>query len=172
MSHLSPRTACLAVLPLLLVAGQARAESGQGAGFGPVLGFTTSGSVSLGWELSGSFVAPLVRAAAGGSYHLTRHDEDPSYFHYVAWEPWFFAGATLGLAVTDEPQARPLYGLWAGWAQDLSSPLLDGSYDFFDDDTRYHWVLSLTVGWRGIGRTQQFYVTPKIWSLKGWDFFT
>jgi hypothetical protein len=158
---------------LLSLAAEARAESGDGAGFGPVLGVTTSGSVSLGWELSGSFVAPLVRVAAGGSYHLNRAADDPRYFHYVAWEPWIYAGATLGLAVTDAPQPRALYGLWLGWAQDLASPIpLVGGFEFVDDDTRYHWVLSLCIGWRGIGGTQQFYATPKIWSIKGWDFFT
>lgn len=163
---------CLAMLSVLALAREARADSGDGAGFGPVLGITTGGSVSLGWELSGSFVAPLVRFAAGGSYHLQRAADDPRYFHYVAWEPWVYVGGTLGVAGTDGPEAKLMYGLWEGWAQDLGSPLLDGSYDFVDDDTRYHWVLSLSIGWRGIGGTQQFYLTPKIWTIKGWDFFT
>ncbi len=164
-----PALSCAA---LLLPAG-ARAESGDGVGFGPVLGITTSGSVSLGWELSGSYYAtPLLRVALGGSYHLQRKGDDPQYFHYLALEPWIYVGATLGVAGTSESDTRLLYGLWEGWAQDLDAPLLSNSFEFVDDDTRFHWVFSLTIGWRGIGRTQQFYITPKIWRIKGWDFFT
>ena len=164
-------TVCLATL-LSFRAAEARAESGDGAGFGPVLGITTDGSVSLGWELSGSYGGPLLRGAVGGSYHLQRSPEQPRYFHYMALEPWVYVGGTLGLAVTDAPTVKVMYGLWEGWAQDLGSPLLDGSYDFVDDDTRYHWVFTLSIGWRGMSGTQQFYITPKIWTLKGWDFFT
>src|SRR5690606_2313409 len=81
-------TLCLAAL-LSFSAAEARAESGDGAGLGPVLGITTDGSVSLGWELSGTYRGPLLRGALGGSYHLQRSPEQPRYFHYVAVEPWY-----------------------------------------------------------------------------------
>ena len=161
-----------ALLPLLLLATPARAASGEGAGLGPVIGVTWHGSFSVGWELAGSFGPPLFRLAAGGSYQVRSGSEDARYFHYVAWEPWIFVGGTLGLALTDEPQPKVLYGAWGGWAQDVGDPLFDGNEDFLDDDTQFHWVFSLSVGWRGLGSTQQFYLTPKIWRIQGWDFFT
>ncbi|MEY4544483.1 MAG: hypothetical protein RL685_678 [Pseudomonadota bacterium] len=169
----SVRRILLALLPLLLLATPARAASGEGAGFGPVIGLTWNGSVSVGWEASASLGIPLARFAAGGSYQLrSSSSKDARYFHYLAWEPWLFVGATVGLALTDEPQAKVLYGAWAGWAQDAGDALFDGNSDFLDDDTRFHWVFSLSVGWRGFGSTQQFYLTPKLWRIQGWDFFT
>jgi hypothetical protein len=160
-------------LALSLLAADARAESGQGAGLGPVIGVTWKGSLSLGWELGGSLGgAPVLRLSMGGSYQLFRDEGDPQYFHYLAWEPWIYVGGTVGLVLTDEPRAQFLYGLWEGWAQDLGDPLFDANYDFLDDDTSLHWVLTLSVGWRGSGRTQQFYLTPKVWRIQGWDFFT
>lgn len=171
-SRLAVPGLCLPLLSLLSLATQARAESGDGAGFGPVLGVTTDGSVSLGWELSGSYRVPIFRLSAGGSYQLQRAGDDPPYFHYLAWEPWIYVGGTLGVAVPDSPKARIMYGLWEGWANDLHGSLFDDNMDFLDDDTRFHWVFSLSVGWRGMSGTQQFYLTPKIWRLQGWDFFT
>jgi hypothetical protein len=64
-----------------------------------------------------------------------------------------------------------LYGMWEGYAVDAGEPLLEGSMLYLDDNTRFRWVLSLSVGWRGMGDTQQFYVSPKVWRIKGWDFF-
>jgi hypothetical protein len=162
-----------AALALWLFTPDALAESGQGAGLGPVIGVTWNGSLSLGWELGGSFAgATVLRLSMGGSYQLHRGQNDPGYFHYLAWEPWVYVGGTVGLALTDEREVRMIYGLWEGWAQDLGDPLFDASYDFLDDDTRQHWVFSLSLGWRGMGKTQQFYLTPKVWRIQGWDFFT
>jgi hypothetical protein len=31
-------------------------------------------------------------------------------------------------------------------------------------------VLSIAIGWRGIGGTQSFYLTPKLWRMHGWGF--
>lgn len=137
-----------------------------------MLGITTDGSVSLGRELAGGG-APILRFAVGGSYQVQRAGDDPGYFHYLAFEPWLVAGVTLGGAVTDAGDAKFMYGIWEGWANDLGDSLLDGSHSFIDDDTRFHWVFSLSVGWRGVGAgTHQFYITPKVWRIKGWDFFT
>jgi hypothetical protein len=160
------------LLALLGSAREAHADSGDGVGLGPVFGVTWNGSVSLGWELSGTRWMPLARLAVGGSYQLHRAADDPRYFHYLAWEPWIFVGATVGAALTEERDVRVVYGLWEGYAQDLRDPLLAGNISYLDDDTRPHWVLSLSIGWRGIGGTQQFYLTPKIWRLQGWDFFS
>jgi hypothetical protein len=166
------RTALSGALLFGVFAHDAHATSGDGAGFGPVVGITWNGSLSLGWEASGSYAGPILRLVMGGSYQVRRADSDPIYFHYIAWEPWLFAGGTLGAAVTDEPDVQVLYGLWEGYAQDLGDPLFDDELDYVDDNTRNHWVLSLSVGWRGVGKTQQFYFTPKVWRIRGWDFFT
>lgn len=166
------RRLLLALVPLLLLATPARAASGQGAGFGPVIGLTWHGSFSMGWELSGTLGVPLLHFTAGGSYQVRSSSEDARYFHYLAWEPWLFVGGTLGLALTEEPQAKLLYGAWEGWTQDVGDALFEENYDFLDDSSRFHWVFSLSVGWRGFGSTQQFYLTPKIWRIQGWDFFT
>ena len=83
-----------------------------------------------------------------------------------------FAGATLGAAETDEPDTQILYGLWGGFAEDLGDAFFDDELDYLNDSTRDHWILSLSIGWRGIGKTQQFYLTPKVWRMRGWDFFT
>src|SRR5688572_20219238 len=80
------RLAALSIVLLVMFARDARADSGDGAGVGPVIGMTWNGSFSLGWEVGGSLSNPLLRLAAGGSYHLTRAEDDPRYFHYLAWE--------------------------------------------------------------------------------------
>src|SRR5215510_8579899 len=98
------RAAPLVALLLVLLPARAHAESGQGAGFGPVLGVTLNGSVSLGWELAGSFGVPLLRLSTGGSYQIVSGGDDAPYFHYLAWEPWLYVGGTLGVAVTDVPE--------------------------------------------------------------------
>jgi hypothetical protein len=165
-------SAALFTLLVLALPLDARADSGDGVGFGPVLGITTNGSLSLGWELSGSYRLPLVRLALGGSYQLEREGDDPRYFHYAAWEPWVYVGGTLGAALTDGGEGRVVYGLWEAYAQDLGDPLFDANYNYLDDDEGPHWILSLSIGWRGIGGTQQFYFTPKIWRFQGWDFFS
>jgi hypothetical protein len=166
------RLAPSVVLAVLSLTPDASAGSGDGAGIGPVIGITWNGSLSLGWEIGGGFGVPILRLSMGGSYQAYRAGDDPAYFHYVAWEPWLYVGGTVGLALTDEPPVRVLYGLWEGIAQDLGDPLLQEDYDFLDDDTRLHWLLTLSIGWRGTGGTQQFYFTPKIWRIQGWDFFT
>jgi hypothetical protein len=166
------RSAVSGALLLAVFAHDAHAASGNGAGLGPVVGITWNGSLSLGWEVSGSYGVPILRLALGGSYQLHRADGDPSYFHYLAWEPWIFAGGTLGVAATDGPDAQVVYGLWGGYAEDLGDAFFDGELDYLNDETQNHWILSLSIGWRGIGKTQQFYFTPKVWRMRGWDFFT
>jgi hypothetical protein len=151
---------------------QACAAAGDGVGFGPVLAFTWPDGASLGWELSGvRGVNILEHFTLGGSYRLIPRSKgldsspqtDPAYFHYLAWEPWILVGATLGAALTDQFQPRVAYGIWEGLPISLDGQL-------FDDDS-LQWVFSIAIGWRGIGGTQQFYVAPKIWRMRGFDFF-
>lgn len=152
-------------LAVVAFASGARAESGDGVGVGPVIGITWHDSVSLGWELAGARgPGPFARFSVGGSYHLSAHADDPAYFHYVAWEPWAYIGGTLGASLTDQRDVRVVYGLWEGLGKSVHGTI-------YDDDT-LHWAVSLSIGWRGIGSTHQFYLTPKLWRIQGWDFFT
>lgn len=166
------RTTAFLGLVFVGLAREAQAGSGDGVGLGPVFGITTEGSLSLGWELGGSYRGPLAHASLGGSYQLKREGNDPAYYHYLVLEPWFVVGGTIGAGLTDTREVRFVYGLWEGYTADLDDPLLTGGVKYVDDDTRFHWVFSLSIGWRGAGDTQLFYVTPKVWRLKGWDFFT
>jgi hypothetical protein len=168
-----PRTALLSAFSLLtgllcsLPARSARAsDDGQGIGFGPVLTFSADDSIYVGWEL-GATRDIFVRGSLGGAYSAVRHADDPALFHYVAWEPWGYVGGTLGLAVTDR-QPRVMYGLWEALGQSLSGNASLGGGLF--DSTELQWVLSIAIGWRGVGGTQSFYITPKLWRMHGWEF--
>jgi hypothetical protein len=160
------------LLLALLRPTDARAAERYGVGGGPVFAFSWHGGTYLGWELAGVRGADVfAHLTLGGSYRVWQSPEalessprrDPTYFHYVAWEPWVYLGATLGAAVTDQLQPRVVYGLWEGL------PLsIDG--DFLGSD-ELQWVFSFAFGWRGIGGTHQFYLTPKLWRMHGVDLF-
>ena len=138
----------------------------QGFGFGPVLSFTADGSAYLGWELAGTKDI-LVRGSIGGAYSIAHHANDPALFHYLAWEPWAYVGGTLGLAVTD-PKPRVMYGLWEALGGSLSA---DSEDEGLLGSTDLQWVFSVAIGWRGLGGTQSFYLTPKLWRMHGLGLF-
>jgi hypothetical protein len=141
-------------------------DDGQGIGFGPVLAFSADDSIYVGWEL-GATRNILLRGSLGGGYSIVRHADDPALVHYIAWEPWGYVGGTLGLAVTD-PSPRVMYGLWEALGQSLSRNDSIGGGLF--DSTELQWVFSIAIGWRGLGGTQTFYITPKLWRMHGWQF--
>jgi hypothetical protein len=142
-------------------------DDGEGVGFGPVLTFSADDSIYVGWELAATSNI-LLRGSLGGAYRVVQHSDDPAFFHYVAWEPWAYVGGTLGLALTD-PQPRVMYGLWEALGQSLSGVSNSVGGGLFDS-TELQWVFSIAIGWRGIGSTQSFYVTPKLWRMHGWQF--
>ena len=159
------------VLSLLVASGgAARAASGDGVGLGPVIAFSpdSTDAVSLGWELSGSIGALYQRASVGGSYVYSSKKAGAPSFHYAAWEPWGFIGGTLGVGITGDPRVKLMYGAWEGLGLSMSGR---EPTDIIDD-AGLHWVFSVSVGWRGIGFDHQFYFTPKIWRIRGWDAFT
>lgn len=143
------------------VSGTARAEPGEGFGVGPLIAISTRDSVSLGWELGAARPAPLARLSLGGSYHLRPHPKDPPFFHYVAWEPWWGVGGTLGAALTDAGQVRAVLGVWEGVAETLQG-------DLYTSDER-DWVVSFSIGWRVVGSTHQLYSSLKLWRMYGYD---
>jgi hypothetical protein len=150
----------------LLVRSARASEDGQGVGLGPVFTFSADDSFYVGWELAGTRDI-LVRGSIGGAYGIVRRADDPALFHYVAWEPWGYVGGTLGLAVTD-PKPRVMYGLWEALGQSLSGNGSLGGGLF--DSSELQWVFSVAIGWRGVGGTQSFYITPKLWRMHGWQF--
>jgi hypothetical protein len=152
------------LLAAVLHTTAASAEDGDGVGFGPVLAFSTTDATSLGWELAATLNGhgPLSHFTLGGSYRLSAQPRDPAYFHYLAWEPWVYVGGTLGAALTDQFQPRVVYGVWEGLPQSLDGELFA--------DSALQWVFTITIGWHGVGGTQQFYITPKMWRMHGYDF--
>jgi hypothetical protein len=163
---------CLAAVALTGVA-VARADSGDGVGIGPLFAFSVNAedSVAIGWEAAASVQGPFSKATLGGSYYLSSRKGgagDMPGFHYLAWEPWYIVGATLGVAATNRGDVLPYYGLWDGLLGSVSGDNLTSLYD----DEGLHWAVSLTAGWRGVGSRQEFYFTPKVWRIRGWDFFT
>lgn len=137
------------------------AHAAPGFGLGPVIAITASDTPALGWELSVVGSNPVyARAALGGSYSWSVAEGDPQHFHYLVAEPWLYVGATLGLAVADHLQPRVVYGAWEGVGVSLDS-------DVFNTDER-QWVVSLALGWRAVGSTHQFYLTPKLFRMNGW----
>jgi hypothetical protein len=163
-------TRCLLLLAIAcaasLLPATARAHGGDGEGIGPVFGYSGERSWSFGWEASVTRGGPFAKLSLGGIYHVAPNRADPFTIHYLVLEPWFVVGGTLGLAVADGPQvARLAYGLWEG----LPIELNNGDSPF-GDSTR-HWMLTFTIGWRGFGRTQQIFFTPKLWSFASLGWF-
>ena len=161
---LAPIALAAWLLCTLSVRSARASDDGQGLGVGPVLAFSADDSLYVGWELAATRDL-LVRGSLGGAYSIVRHAGDPTLFHYVAWEPWGYVGGTLGLAVTD-PKPRVMYGLWEALGHSLSGN--DSLSGGLFDSSELQWVFSIAIGWRGVGATQTFYITPKLWRMHGW----
>jgi len=146
---------------------RAVAEQGDGGGVGPVVGYSGAGSWSLGWEASVSrgFV-PVLKLSAGGSYQFAPRGKDPFTVHYLAVEPWFIVGGTLGLAVADGHDVlRLAYGGWEGFPV----PLTNGM-EPFGRNAGPAWMLTFAVGIRAFGATSQVYFAPKLWRTETFTF--
>jgi len=107
---------------------------------------------------------PLAKVSLGGIYHVAPRGDDPFTVHYLVLEPWFVLGGTFGLAVAERGDPlRLAYGVWEG----VPIPLKEGVDAFGGDNVagagERSWMLTLTLGWRGFGSTQQIYFTPKLW---------
>jgi hypothetical protein len=135
---------------IVLFAAGSRADNWDGWGTGPVVGYALGRGFSLGWELSGGTRHPAVRGATGVFY---RPDGETAreLGAYVAYEPWLAFGGTLGLALSNEG-GMGMYGAWEG----LGFPR---GYRYEQDHPQQ--LVTLTVGWRVIGTTHEFYFTPK-----------
>jgi hypothetical protein len=126
-----------------------------GIAAGPVLAFGTNGS-TLGWELSGTASTPLLHFALGGDYGRGVANDEAA--HYLAWEPGFVLGASLGVAVQVE-RPSPYLGAWGGLALPVGpdrEPVGDTDYSRLNG-----LLLSLAIGVRWGGSEIQFYVAPK-----------
>ena len=128
-----------------------------GGGVGPVFAWGTHG-FTAGWEVSATLGSPMLRLALGGDY--ARGASGAGFAHYLAYEPGFVVGGSVGGALFDAG-VSPYLGAWAGMAlpsENLqSTPIADTDY------SRLSGVLfSLAIGYRWFGDEHQFYVTPKI----------
>jgi hypothetical protein len=162
VSQYATLAAC--TLAPLLWHGVAAAAAGDGVGFGPVFAVSHHGSAWLGWEVAASRNGPGLKLNLGGIYHIAGEDDEPAFLHYVAWEPWAYVGATLGVAAPNAGAPRFMYGLWEAYADGLDHSLYSGE--------QLIWAASVAIGWRGFGSLQQFYLAPKLWYIRSFDFFT
>jgi hypothetical protein len=161
----------MATAVLTALAGSApvaRADGGEGFGFGLVIGYSDNRSWSVGWEAGANTGGPLLKLSLGGSYRVDGESRDPLAIHYVAFEPWLIVGGTVGVAVTNEPEVRVAYGLWEGFAIPLEGDLWGGTAG--DDEHPQSLLFTFAFGWRGFGATQQFYFTPKLWRFSTLEF--
>jgi hypothetical protein len=145
MSPLSPR--------------DAHADEGDGIGAGPVLAIKFHGGAALGWEVSGTYRAPFLKLSLGGEYPL-EGTKDAKFHHYLAYEPWFLVGGTIGFAVNDSDKAQVMYGAWEGLPTD---------FDQVEKSPGPQWMGTITVGWRAFGaKEHSIYFTPKLWWYHGY----
>jgi hypothetical protein len=160
----------LAGATLLLVLGsaydasiaRAYGDEGNGWGVGPVIAFGDHGGVSLGFEGGINQLLTLVKLSLGGCYRLSGSETDPRAIHYLAYEPWVAVGGTLGIAVADA-EVRGMYGMWEGFPL----PILPDEVSGYSHQA---WIITLAFGYRMFGSSGQFYVTPKLWRFKTFDF--
>ena len=128
-----------------------------GAGGGPMLAIGSNGDLTVGWEVSGVAGSPVLHFALGGDY--MRGASRAGTAHYLAWEPGFVGGGSLGASLPDgEPG---LYvGAWAGlgWPSDPRTiPIEDSDYSRLVGV-----VFTFCIGYRFIGGAHQFYLAPKL----------
>ncbi len=150
-------------------------ESGRGVGLGPVLSFNFDGTVSVGWEVSGNYLFPFVKGSIGGDYRLIQKVGEPSFRHYVAFEPWLYVGGTVGATITNEFQPEVMYGAWEGFPVGTldGTDFLNGDGGIDDDKGVLTWAITIAIGWRGFGLdNHQIYFTPKIWRIVSFDLFS
>ena len=128
-----------------------------GAGGGPVLALSSKGELTAGWELSGLLGSPLLHFVLGGDY--LRGPSKTGLAHYLAWEPGFIIGGSLGASLADSEGG--LYaGAWAGLGvpSDLRTvPIADSDYSRLEG-----MVFTLCLGYRYNAGAHQFYLAPKL----------
>lgn len=124
----------------------------------------------MGWEAGGgpmeirsagdpmvSIGAALTHFNVGMSWRPRDSGPARERLTYVAWEPWFLVGGTLGLAhSTATGGLQPWLGLWEGGAYVLGAP---GRVSPLRSCSPCY-TLSVALGWRWNGRGE-VYVAPK-----------
>ncbi len=127
-----------------------------GASGGPMFAWGSSG-FTVGWELSSVVGSPLLHFALGGDY--LRGESGTGHAHYLAWEPGYVGGGSLGASLPDG-KAGLYLGAWAGLALPLSSRTV-GIVES-DFQRRAGVVATFCIGYRYIGGEAQFYIAPKL----------
>lgn len=145
-----------AAVILVVALGATGSARAQTVGAGPMLGWVEDEGLSVGWEISGTWGIPLLHASVGGSYRLEAPGGTRAV-HYLAWEPWFVIGGTLGVAIDDDGVATGAIGAWeAGpiWIHELRDQRASEAVPAI--------AVTLAIGWRLMAGRHEIYVTPKL----------
>ena len=167
-------------VPWLLVfaTGCAGRPLGVQGAVGPVFSYVIGRGRAFGWEASGGGVIARDqwndRSPGPGDYNLLPRGSvgmswrpsaagasQKERLLFVAWEPWYKLGWTLGYAHSSVSGSLPDLGAWAG------------AFLPFGAD-RYACIhgcgsFSLAIGYRWSGASE-LYVTPKLGGFTGADF--
>jgi hypothetical protein len=136
-------------------------------GGGPVVGWVAGEGLSLGWETTYAYEAPLLYVSAGGSYRIEAPD-GPRAVHYLAWEPWALLGGSLGGAVDDDGRGTVVLGAWEA-VPFIVGELQEQSWEVARVPAL---VVTLAIGWRWMAGTHEIYVAPKLLFHELLDPFT
>lgn len=148
------------------------------ASAGPVFGYALDRGGTLGWEASaGHWLAHGVVGHTRRPQAKQGHEDlaadatvvteemarafDDEGVTYFAIEPWFWVGATLGVAMVEgHKYASGAFGLWEGGAVPAVAMAAVTGKDFMP-------VFSLAAGVRWLDGVAELYLTPKLGMM--WD---
>jgi hypothetical protein len=152
---------------------------GQQIAAGPVIGYVRGRGFSAGWEAGGGPMHTkssyqlqvetyelFLRASGGMSWRpgpvgSAEHER----ITYLAWEPWFVVGGTMGLYHSSA--SAKVGGLVGAWE---AAPWVIGARGHAPVSDYTHcspcYTVSLALGWRWSGASE-FYLAPKLGILNG-----
>jgi len=162
----------IATLTALLTTACTTTEGTTHVSVGPQLGYTWStitsrSGISYGLEATGGDF-PFLKASAGWLRRprveppTTPDDDTYAHLLYLAWEPWYLLGATLGGAWSPDGGPQLAAGAWEGFQPAIAELGPPG----------WHVEPSLAIGLRFLGRAVEIYLTPKVSFRYGGDTVT
>lgn len=149
--------------------------SGCHAAAGPQIGYTLDRGMSYGWEAGGG--AGFVRGNVGQVIRPTKSTKpDDSagdeWVTYLAAEPWFYVGGTLGYAYSNLDAHGLAVGAWGGVAAPFGSIGGEPSdIEFRCNGGKCRPVVAIAGGVRYINGEVELYLTPKLGVLQTIEFF-
>lgn len=164
---LAPLAAALAAL-LPVACG-----TGQQVAAGPIFAYVVGRGGAFGWEAGGAPITVRTGAAdpvPGSELILARFSTGMTWrrqaagaagferISYVAWEPWFWLGGTLGVAHSSaDGRIRPLLGAWEAVPWVFGGSPTNGMFL----RCAPCFTISLSIGWRW-GGAGEFFMSPKV----------